>query len=159
MNNPPSTPQDYEFSLPRDSIVSGRPEFRWRLGDREWRCARIAGRAECIHADGETGRLYLHCRLMIENGIAFAYLDNEADLEAAAEAAADGVESHWRLCYAREVKAWRLRDERKDVYDPSSLVIVNEYKGVINLNWFDGGTHVFHDGKAKVDENGVCHFD
>ena len=38
------------------------------------------------------------------------------------------------------------------------LTIVNDYKGVMNVNWFDGGTHVFHDGPVHVDEEGVAHF-
>ena len=63
-----------------------------------------------------------------------------------------GHDSHWRMCYAREVQGWRLRDERT-----GDLTIVKDYKGLVNVNWYDHGTHIFHDGRAHV-INEVCHF-
>lgn len=70
-----------------------------------------------------------------------------------------GRDTHWRLCYARELAVttdqpcWRLRDERTD-----ELWFVQDYAGPMNVNWFDRGTHIFCDGPVWVDENLVAHF-
>lgn len=66
-------------------------------------------------------------------------------------------ESHYRMCYRREHKDWRLRDERKDWTDPNALVHVADYEGPINLNWLDRGSHIFHDGAVFIDENNIAH--
>jgi len=80
--------------------------------------------------------------------------------------------THYRFCFMRAgIKAmrvrqpnatlpkwtetadqlWRLRDERT-----GNLVLVKEYKGDAKINWTDGGSHIFSDGYARVDENGVA---
>ena len=46
---------------------------------------------------------------------------------------------------------WRLRDERT-----GTLVLVKEYRGDVPLNWTDGGSHVFADAHAEVDEKGIA---
>lgn len=155
MSNPPGGVWNYEFSLPRDTIAAKHPRFRFRLGTNEWLCDRLAGRAEVVKANGKLGRLTLRGILQINDGVASMWAPEDAEPDPLAGA---GVDSHWRLCYAREVEGWRLRDERKELRDPTALTIVKDYKGIVNLNWFDGGTHVFHDGKVAIDSKGVCHF-
>ena len=48
---------------------------------------------------------------------------------------------------------WRLRDERTD-----DLVLVQDYRSKDNVQivWGDKGSHIFCDGYARVDENGVA---
>jgi hypothetical protein len=158
---PPTTVEEYEFSLPLDTLPTPerpnvRPQFRFRLPDGgEWRVGRIAGKAECVHADGETGKLYLRGTLAVANNVGYMYAAADAVPDPEAEG---GEESHWRCCYARAERAWRLRDERKPDSDPTAIRIVSDYRGILNLNWFDGGTHVFHDGAVTVDSKGVAHF-
>lgn len=148
-HSPPAGVHDFEFSLPRETIVQDKPRFRFRLGSDEWRCDRLAGRAEVVATDGRTGRLTLRGKLDVTDGVASMWTAKDAEPDELAEG---GHDSHWRMCYARDVKGWRLRDERT-----GDLTIVRDYKGIVNLNWFDQGTHVFHDGKANVID-GVCHF-
>ena len=152
---PPAGVHDYEFSLPRETLQAGKPRFRFRLDGAEWRCDRLAGHAEVVGTDGKTGRMTLRGKLVItDDGVASMWAAKDAEPDPTGE---DGTDSHWRLCYARAEQGWRLRDERKPAVDPTSLTIVKDYRGIVNLNWFDGGTHVFHDGKAAV-VDGVCHF-
>ena len=61
-------------------------------------------------------------------------------------------ESHYRLCYRRPQRDYRMRDERS-----GDLYHVKGYAGDINLNWLDGGSHIFHDGKVFLDENYIAH--
>ncbi len=59
--------------------------------------------------------------------------------------------THWRLCYHRAGRNWRLKDERT-----GRLWLVNQYKGDAQSNCKDGGSHVFSDGYARVDEEGTA---
>ena len=60
---------------------------------------------------------------------------------------------HWRLCANKARKEWRLRDERT-----GDLWHVNGYVGLMHLNWFDGGSHLFHDGVVKINGSGEAVF-
>ena len=163
---PPARVVEWDFSFNR---ASG--QFRWRHQGLEFLCNRIAGRAWCRSADGERGHLYLVCQIdFIDDdgtiqawepqGAALAMLQREPIItqEGTQEDSTwrnfpQGRESHWRMCYFRQFRAWRLRDEKT-----SELFITNGYRGMLNLSWMDGGTHVFHDGEARVDERGVVRF-
>jgi len=82
--------------------------------------------------------------------------------------------THYRFCYmkagmdairAKDTSAilpewtvnpsqlFRLRDERT-----GNLVLVQEYRSIddVTINWSDGGSHIFCDGYARVDENGTA---
>lgn len=61
--------------------------------------------------------------------------------------------AHHRLCYYREVKQWRIRNE-----DTGDLRLVDDYEGDLNVNWMDGGSHVFHDGPVVIDGEGKAWF-
>ncbi len=61
--------------------------------------------------------------------------------------------AHNRLCYYREVKQWRVRNE-----DTGELRLVEDYEGNLGLNWMDGGSHVFHDGPIVIDVERTAHF-
>ena len=82
--------------------------------------------------------------------------------------------THYRFCYIKagmkEIRSrdpgaalpkwtenprqlFRLRDERTQ-----TLVLVQEYRSVgdVAINWSDGGSHIFCDGYARVDEDGTA---
>ncbi len=61
-------------------------------------------------------------------------------------------ESHWRMCFRRAHKDWRLRNE-----ETGELYHVANYEGDINLNWFDGHSHFFHDGSVYLDSEFTAH--
>ena len=56
--------------------------------------------------------------------------------------------SHWRVCFRRPRGDWRTRNERND-----KLYHVAGYTpgGIMNINWKDGGSHIFHDGPIYMD--------
>lgn len=59
---------------------------------------------------------------------------------------------HWRLCYFRQERAWRVRRERD-----GELFLANNYVGDANINWQDSGPHWHHDGPIHIDEEGTAH--
>jgi hypothetical protein len=166
---PPAEVVTYDFSFSRSAM-----KFRWRLKDdysQEWLCERIAGQAWCKEADGVKGNLTLVCQIHRDaGGTVTAWAPEGSQLAALQEETIDpligsqgdeqwrsfpqGRNTHWRLCYIRQFRAWRCRDERT-----GELFITNGYRGMLNLNYFDGGTHVFHDGAAYVDQQGVVRFE
>lgn len=58
--------------------------------------------------------------------------------------------SHWRTCFRRPRGDWRTRNERND-----QLYHVAGYTpgGIMNINWKDGGSHIFHDGPIYMDKD------
>lgn len=60
---------------------------------------------------------------------------------------------HWRLCYNRAELNWRLRNE-----NTGELWLVTDYDGPCNVNWQDGGSHIFHDGAVILSPDGIAHF-
>jgi hypothetical protein len=166
---PPSDLRDWDFSLARSTGL-----FRWRSEGGEWMCHRAAGQAEVLKADGETGHMVFRCKLLLQKGVAYTYVGDEPDLAfenmprescpiyTGAETYSDYGNipvgpSHYRLCYNRKGRNYRVRDERT-----GKLWLVDGYRGIINLNWFSGAVnlgdeydaHIFHDGPIVVDFEG-----
>ena len=142
---PPLSVETYDFSLSRST-----GKFRFRLDGDEWLCSDLVGKWEVIGNDGERGAMTVRCRLKVDGDSAYVYLPKDAEAPALPEGA---HETHYRLCYNRPGRDWRLRDERT-----GNLTLVKDYRGVMNVNWLDGGTHIFHDGPVYVDAEGVAHF-
>ena len=168
---PPKTVEEFTFDYSRST-----GKMRFRLGDDAWLVDRLVGQWD-FQDTKRSGHCIVRCLLQVRGETAYVYLpgveaahvSGACDLTPAhdhstCEVATEndfpqGRESHWRLCYARE-KAdagqddfWRLRDERTE-----ELWFVNGYRGPVNLNYFDKGSHIFVDGKAYVDEEGVAVF-
>ena len=102
----------------------------------------------------------MRCKLVVRDGAAFVYVPGDVVIEDFA--VPDQMpETHWRLCYNRagseadQRPHWRLRDERTQKLYSNDI---RDYRGIVNLNWFDGGPHVFHDGKVYIDNEGTAHF-
>ncbi len=68
---------------------------------------------------------------------------------------------HYRMCYRRANKDWRLRIEGNIDGTPSEdagdLYHVKNYEGEFNMNWFDGHSHFFHDGPIYLDKDFTAH--
>ena len=169
---PPASVETYVFDYSRST---GR--MRFRLGDDVWLVDRLVGQWDFQDTE-KSGRCVVRCLLQVKGDTAYVYLPGVpithvsgegCDLtphhdHSTCQVATDnpfpqGRESHWRLCYARE-KAdvgdqdfWRLRDERS-----SELWFVKGYRGPVNINYFDKGSHIFVDGPAHVDDEGIARF-
>ena len=152
---PPTSVETYEFSYSRS-----KGKMRFRLNGDEWNVKRIAGKA---YSEGvnELGQWMLRLKLKVDGDTAYTYLPKDVTVEDFEIPEGGLPDTHWRLCYNRAGSEsdkrphWRLRDERtQHVYSND----IRDYKGIINLNWMDGGPHVFHDGKVYIDDEGVAHF-
>lgn len=173
MQAPPKSVETYFFDYSRST-----GKMRFRLGEDSWLADRLVGQWDFEDTE-RSGRCVVRCLLQVKGETAYVYLPGEDVASAAASEACDitpahnhdtcqvgtdepfpqGRESHWRLCYAREKaevgseEFWRLRDERT-----SELWFVKGYRGPVNVNYFDKGSHIFVDGKAFVDETGRAVF-
>lgn len=161
MSNPPAGVQEYDFSyaatLRRET---GASKMRWRLGDDEWLCDRIAGACDMDSLEN-MGHITVRGELQIvnEGGQDVAYLWPDPDAEDEEVEGKVLPDTHWRLCAnlkGSDNDKWRLRDERSDPMNPD-IIHVRGYKGRANVNWLDGGSHVFHDGRIILDEDNVAH--
>lgn len=169
---PLSTVEEYVFDYQR---ATGK--MRFRLGDQAWIADRLVGQWDFIDVEA-SGKCHVRCLLQMRGGTAYVYLpgkepsfvptegcdltphhNHDTCMVATDNPFPQGRESHWRLCYAREKAEreqddhWRLRDERT-----GELWFVKGYRGPVNVNYFDQGSHIFVDGKAFVDESEVAVF-
>jgi len=169
---PPATIETYAFDYSRST-----GKMRFRLGADTWLADRLVGQWDFQDAE-RSGRCMVRCLLQVKGETAYVYLPGVSpshveggacDITPAHDHSTcqvgtdhpfpNGRESHWRLCYARERAEanaddyWRLRDERT-----GELWFVTGYRGPVNINYFDKGSHVFVDGSAFVDEDGLAHF-
>ena len=151
VQSPPTSVETYSFSYSR---TSGK--MRFRLGDQSWLCNRFAGKWEILGTDPENGNLNVRCKLRLDGETAYVYVPGDVDVEAySCDVPQDSRSTHYRLCYNRAAKHWRLRDERTQELLSND---VKDYRGVMAVNYFDGGPHIFHDGPAFIDGRGVAHF-
>lgn len=150
---PPERDALFDFSLQRSS-----GKFRFRLVDEdlnptgdEWLCDRLYGQMEPVSETGD-GHLYFRTYLTLEeDGTARCWAPDDVEMDTLPAEIAK--ESHWRLCAAKEREEWRLRDERS-----GELVHVLGYRGLMDVNWDDSGTHIFCDQGVYVDSDRIAHF-
>lgn len=149
---PPTGVQTWRFSYSRSNR-----KMRFHYGDDTWLIESLKGSWEILGTDSATGHLIVRCKLYIdEQGHATVWTPKDVDIEAyTCDLPENASESHWRLCYNRQAGHWRLRDERTQELLSNDIL---DYRGVMSVNWFDGGPHVFSDGKAHIDSEGVAHF-
>lgn len=159
MTSPPIGVQSYDFSYAaRQARNTGKSQFRWRLNGDEWLVDEIVGMCD-VDSVSQMGHVTIRGELLIEQDergktVAYIYPDPNADVVGEPEGR-ELPESHWRLCAnlsGRDDDKWRLRNERTQ-----ELTHVKGYVGRANMNWLDGGSHVFHDGKVIIDSENVAH--
>jgi hypothetical protein len=171
---PPEEAVEYEFTYSRST---GKMRFRHAGG--EWLARRFVGQWDFLHTE-RNGTMHVRCLMQMVGDTSYCYLP-DSDIEFKApegvisltpahdhsqcQVATDdsfpqGRDSHWRLCYARELATtsdtqafWRLRDERS-----GQLWFVHDYGGRVNVNYLDEGSHIYVDGPVWVDGDGVAQF-
>ena len=171
MKEIPEGIQDWDFSyaatLARETGVS---KMRWRLGDDEWMCDEIVGACD-MDSIKSKGHITVRGILDIVNeyssnrgrvcDVAYLWPDPNAETEEKGELSGNLLpNTHWRLCanlQGGENDKWRLRDERTNKDDVPFIMHVRGYKGRAELNWYEGGPHVFHDGEVIIDEDNIAH--
>jgi hypothetical protein len=148
----PSSTQDWELSWSRT--------YRWmRLRDPKtdqfWFAKQMVGKAQMVATDSQVGRMTLRGRTQLVGDQIFLYYpkDGNPNLTPDQIQGQRLPNSHWRLCYHRAGRDWRLRNERTN-----ELTFVNDYRGNISINWLDHGSHVFHDGPVVLDKDGIAYF-
>lgn len=158
MGSPPTGVQEWDFSFAATlARQTGVNKFRWRLNGDEWLCDRIVGVCD-VDSVSTKGHVTVRGKLQIarENGQDVAYLWPDGDVEIEGEIEGTKLPtSHWRLCanlQGDDEHKWRLRNEKTQEYTE-----VRGYRGRSELNWMDGGTHVFHDGEVIIDKDNVAH--
>ena len=174
MMSPPNAVVDYLFSYSRTN-----KKMRFKLDSNEWLVDKIVGQWEFKDGHKKTGNWTVRCQLVIKDNTAYVYVpgsslpyntnpnntctqevarNHEQCIISTDHPFPQGRNSHWRLCYARELAEkgdeapWRLRDERT-----GELWFVKDYKGLVNVNYLDKGSHVFVDGPVEV-KDGVARF-
>jgi hypothetical protein len=181
IETPPTDLREWDFSFGRKTGL-----FRFRSEGEQYPCSRAAGQVEVLEADSDRGHLTFKCKLVLQNGTAYTYLGDEpVPIDSIPESSCPvftgkvvdttgknyaemplGIHT-WRCCYFREQRNWRLRHEGSCFCGgPDRLWFVENYKGVINLNWFSGSVnlgdqfdaHIFHRGEVVVDDEGTAYF-
>ena len=127
-----------------------------------WHFKEFLGRAVVLGTDSERGRIYLRSMARISGETLTLYRPADAKPHWMVEDrfVTQRLEpTHNRLCYRRETKQWRIRDERKDWNNPESLKFVASYVGDLVAEWdsSDPWAHIYHNGFAVIDNDGVCH--
>ena len=153
-----------------DMILSWDLEHGWmklRIDGVVWFFKELLGKAVVLGTNTNVGRIHLRGMAASDGDILTLYRDPKAEPHPVVE----GLEidkTYNRMCYFREQKVWRLRDEDKtaryhaegkDVHSPDVIKYVKSYKGDGVLSWAfsDQFAHVYHEGRVIIDENNVAH--
>ncbi len=153
-----------------DMILSWDLEHGWmklRIDGVVWFFKELLGKAVVLGTNTNVGRIHLRGMAASAGDTLTLYRDPKAEPHPVVE----GLEidkTYNRMCYFREQKVWRLRDEDKtaryhaegkDVHSPDVIKYVKSYKGDGVLSWAfsDQFAHVYHEGRVIIDENSVAH--
>ena len=153
-----------------DMILSWDLEHGWmklRIDGVVWFFKELLGKAVVLGTNTNVGRIHLRGMAAADGDTLTLYRDPKAEPHPVVE----GLEidkTYNRMCYFREQKVWRLRDEDKtaryhaegkDVHSPDVIKYVKSYKGDGVLSWAfsDQFAHVYHEGRVIIDENNVAH--
>ena len=125
------------------------------------------GSVTVLGTNAEVGRIHLRGMATSDGEVLTLYRDPRAELHPLVE----GLEmdkTYNRMCYFREQKVWRLRDEEKtaeyakngwDLQSPDLLKLVKSYEGDGVLSWAysDQFAHIYHEGRVIIDEDNIAH--
>ena len=149
----PAGVQDIELSWDRK-----RGYMRVIVGGRTWHFKELLGRAQILGTDSKRGRINLRAMARIDGETLTIFRDPGALPHQEVEG--ERREStHNRLCYRRQSQEWRLRDERMPWEHPNALRFTKNYIGDLNAEWHmsDQVAHIYHNGYAIIDDDGVAH--
>jgi len=163
-----------------DIILSWDLEHGWmklRIEDAWW-CSNggvwffkellTRGSVTVLGTNTEVGRIHLRGMATSDGEVLTLHRDPKAEFHPLVE----GLKldkTFNRMCYFREQKVWRLRDEEKtaeyakngwDLQSPDLLKLVNSYEGDGKLSWAysDQFAHIYHEGPVIIsDEDNIAH--
>ena len=155
-----------------DIILSWDLKQGWmklRIGDALWFFKELLtrGSVTVLGTNTEVGRIHLRGMAASYGEVLTLYRDPKAELHPLVK----GLEmdkTYNRMCYFREQKVWRLRDEEKtaeyakngwDLQSPDLLKLVKSYEGDGVLSWAysDQFAHIYHEGRVIIDEDNIAH--
>ena len=153
-----------------DMILSWDLEQGWmklRIDDGLWFFKELLGKAVVLGANSEIGRIHLRGMATSSGEVLTVHRAPKAELHPLVE----GLEldkTYNRMCYFREQKSWRLRDEEKtaeyhakgwDLQSPDLIKYVSSYEGDGVLSWAysDQFAHIYHEGRVIIDEDNIAH--
>ncbi len=119
-----------------------------------WLFKEALGDVWCSGCDHENGRINLLGKVQVLGDRANFWLPDELP-EDNYELAEALPSSDYRLCYRRPDRRWRLRKEDEGY---AGLIMVEDYRGAMNMHWFDRGSHVFVRQPVDLDTENVAHF-
>lgn len=151
----PTGYHEWEWSWSRTKStmrLRGPVEDTWQGGEGEWFCKASKGKTVMLGCDHDLMRMHLYGKAQLSSDMIefWAPPTYGADIPVDAQPLGD---SHWRLCARVPLRDWRLRDERTN-----ELIMVKDYSGHLNMDWNDGGSHIFHDGLVYLGRDGVAYF-
>ena len=132
------------------------------INEQKWWFKEFLGRGVVVSTDNERGRLYLRSMARISGETLTLYRGPDEQPHPKVEDRYIKYllePTHNRLCYRRETKQWRIRDERKDWNNSEALKFVEAYIGDLVAEWdsSDPWAHIYHNGYAIIDTDDICH--
>jgi len=137
------------------------------MGKGVWYFKELLGHTVITGTDAEVGRIHLYGEAWIDGETLVLSRSPDSPLHPLVE----GTEldhTYNRMCYFRDQKIWRLRDENKtakfqaegrNVHDPEVIRYVASYEGDGFLSWrsTDPYAHCYHLGRTVIDVANVAH--
>jgi hypothetical protein len=125
------------------------------IGDQRWWFKEYLGKAQLVKTDNEKGRLHLRAMAILNGETLYMYRDPQAQPHPLVQGEVREA-THNRLCYWRERRMWRLRDERatqKNQMDLDALKYVSSYVGDLSAEWDKRDTvaHIYHNGWSVLE--------
>ena len=106
----------------------------------------ISGQSLMIDTDNENGRLHVLADVEYSEyvGKAHAKLIYDTDIPQVGPNA-KYIEGYLRICFRRQFGDWRIRVE-----PDGETFFVDTYVGIINHDWYDETSHLYHKGRAYL---------
>lgn len=122
-----------------------------------WYVTSMWGEMYLAKTNNVSGRWNVICSVDLINGTeAHLRVPSDINREALkAQATPADIDTHLRLCFNVGESLWRFHDEERGVLLDDHILSM---EGIIGVDWFDSGSHIFHTGPVKFDSIGVAHF-
>ena len=140
----------YEFSYPRS--IKGH----FRLTDDEDKIQLfkfISGHMRVVDNDNTNGRLIIETTVDIidEDTAKFSYESSDMYEVPYGYEELEGL-PYWRACFRRTKNDWRILNE----HQLSTKFFTPKYKGVMNIDWPDRSSHIYHVGQVWISPTQDC---
>ena len=110
-------------------------------------CGTLQGQWYVSGVDSELGDLLVRCKLVVgKGGHATVKLEQKDEYRGLEVSDPEDINTRWRICFFREEKRWRLRQEQ----EWAETTLTDGFEGVQNVVWDDHSSHIFHEGPASI---------